>query len=314
MSTEPVRPRRSMGEEPVDQEDASSSELPLSGSARRRMPELEDAESREPQLGQSPPVAAPPPRRALSPQRHSAPCGRRIKPWMVALGVGAAFTALVLVLYPGQGPAPKTEQTPQGVVSPTLGPADQPGSTGPANDTSPGGSVSPSPTGMPSVAAGPAVVQLDDAGFTLPEGWELYTDEVVDDSRRLVRIREPLSDVRAQLVSLISIGDDLNAACQALVDDQSGAYSQVVPVLPSAIGLSSAEGMGVTCGFRVVRTSDQQHNNVTFTLLRRASDGHSLVLRSTVPSSVNTDSAPHAAFFGIDCEASSSFGVPLPLC
>ncbi|HMR49259.1 MAG TPA: hypothetical protein PKE40_08335 [Arachnia sp.] len=259
-------------------------------------------------------VAEEPPADARAPQ---------LKPWLVALGAGLVLATMVLAVYLARGAAPMTTRPEPGPSAGTSTPSPRPDPTGETQQTastrsapvsSPGDVLSPKPEGDASGPVDLATIQLDDATFILPGDWELYADDIVDGSRRLVRIREPLSDVRAQFVSLTSVGPDLSGACQALIDDQGGNYTNMVPVLPAAIGLATTEGTGVTCGFRGTRTRDAQDNSVTFTLLQRTSDGNSLVLRSTVPASVTAGSPARAALFAINCQASSSFGVPLPLC
>lgn len=313
MSTEPGGPRRRL----VGGDGAPT---PSSGAPRRGFPET-TVGSPLTEHDQSASTPAVSPRRAVA-QDQTTPS--QLRQWIVVLGIGAALVAMVFTLYVVRGTAPTTTQPEPAPSTATSARSLDPNQTDgtqpaaatdtPAYITSPGEAGSSAPTIAPSGPVDLVDIQLDDAGFALPAEWELYADEVVDGSRRLVRIREPLSDVRAQLVSLTSIGTDLSGACQALIDDQDGNYSNMVPVLPAAIGLASAEGTGVTCGFRGIRASDAQENSVTFTLLQRTSDGHSLVLRSTVPASVSADSAARTALFGISCQASTSFGVPLPLC
>lgn len=327
MPTEPGAPRRSfVGGEADQDDDAASapSSDDLRGGARRAMTSSVPAKPHEPASPPDPvPIALP--RRAVAPEEHrETTASRLLRPWIVAVGAGFALAVMVLTLYLVRGAAPTTTQpesappTASSTNSPRPDQTDKTQSATtagpPLDSTTPQGEVSPAQTAAPSGPVDLTAIQLDDAEFALPGGWELYADDVVDGSRRLVRIREPLSDVRAQLVSLTSIGTDLSGACQALIDDQGGNYSNMVPVLPAAIGLTSTEGTGVTCGFRGTRASDAQDNSVTFTLLQRTSDSHSLVLRSTIPASVSADAPASTALFGVNCQASSSFGVPLPLC
>lgn len=218
---------------------------------------------------------------------------------VVALAVLAAAVLLIRGLQNTEEPGATQNSTTESVT------AEAPSPPAETDDT-----AVPSPLEQPENAR----LALDDTSVTIPEGWELYADESVDESRRLVRLRDPDSDIRVQVVTLTAVGEDLSAACQALVDDQSTAYTNVTPVLPSPIGLNSTEGTGVVCGFGGTRISDTDDNSVTFTLLQRTSDAHSLILRSTIPASVPTDSPGRAALFGLTCEASSGFGPPLPLC
>ena len=51
--------------------------------------------------------------------------------------------------------------------------------------------IDPSPSPTP-----PGVLDLGDAVVTVPDGWEVYADELVQDARRLVRLRDPATDVR----------------------------------------------------------------------------------------------------------------------
>ncbi|NHB83746.1 hypothetical protein G7085_00895 [Tessaracoccus sp. HDW20] len=75
----------------------------------------------------------------------------------------------------------------------------------------------PSPT--PSVTTDLNVLDLGDAKIELLPGWQLYADEVVQDDRRLVRIKQVATDTRIQVVTLTSVTGPLASACEDLIAD-----------------------------------------------------------------------------------------------
>lgn len=326
METAPegARPRRALpadeaeGHDAATVQDAEATGDAAAPAAKRARVEhdalLEEAET----------VAPATPRRGVDEEQTSRGVPSSLRPLLVVLGAGLSLAVVVTAIYLSTGssdPVDSTVPSPPATTeaaSPSPSPSTSP-SASPTNTLAPSASASPSPSPgaegsvLPSLPVQGAL-EIDDAKITVPSGWELYADQMVDDSRRLVRLREPVSDIRAQFVTLTSIDDDLNAACQALVKDQSAAYEDVTPALVSPIGLNSTAGSGVTCGFTGTRTSDGVSNTVTFTIVQRSEDEHSLVLRSTIPSTIPADDAKRAALFGLNCEASTSFGLPLPLC
>ena len=154
---------------------------------------------------------------------------------------------------------------------------------------------------------------LNDTSFETPPGWVVYTDELIEGDRRLVALRQG-DDARLQAVTLVTTDPDLATSCRALITSQARPFTGTAELLTLPIGLDPAIGDGRTCGFTGTRTSDGVPNSVTFTLVRRATDGHVLVLRQTVPDAIALGAAPRHDLTAMTCRASAGFGVPLPLC
>lgn len=317
-ATEGARPRRALPADDNDGRPALASQekdeaSPFTPRARRAYEDVGADERPDPAEEHD----TPPPGPGSAEADAGARTTSRRRPALVVAAAGLAVAVLIAVIYLSKGPS-----TSAGPASPSpspslsvASPSSEP-SNSPAQSTdlsSPSGSALATNSKPPS-PVGNMALDLNDARVTIPSGWELYADEAVDDSRRLLRLRDPHTDIRAQLVTLTSIDENLNAACQALVDDQSRAYEDVTPALTSPIGLNSDAGSGVTCGFTGTRASDGQSNSVTFTIVQRGEDDHSLVLRSTIPATVVADDPGRAALVALNCEASSTFGLPLPLC
>ena len=188
-----------------------------------------------------------------------------------------------------------------------------PGSSGPAATASrsslPTTPASPAPS--PSAVTSP--LPLDDATLQVPEGWDVYADEQVQDDRRLVRLEQGETGVRVQAVTLTSVDGDLSTACSLLITELESSYTDpaqttafTVPVAPG--------GEGYSCGFRGERTSDEQPGTVTFTMLRRDADAHTLVLRASVPDTAADDTQAAAQLEALTCSAAASFDVDLTRC
>lgn len=197
------------------------------------------------------------------------------------------------------------------------GPTDSPGTAGESPTPAVTSSVEPTPSQPSTAVSTPAavgVIKLNDTSFAAPDGWALYGDELIETDRRLVRLNNTATNLRLQVVTLKSADADLAAACRALVASQAGQFTGVVEQPASPVGVDPATGTAATCGFRGVRASDGVANAVTFTLVRRAPDSHVLMLRSTVPDAVPADSAAPGQLAAMQCAASGTFGVALPLC
>ena len=209
---------------------------------------------------------------------------------------------------PTSSPPVEEPSTPAPSQPPTTSTAPLPGTVSPTS--LPTTTEEPSPSG--GMAAGAVV--LNDATFTAPQGWTLYGDELIEDGRRAVRLSHAATDARLQAVTLVPEESDLGSSCGALVDLQQAQFTDVTRQLEVPIGVDTKAGTGVRCGFMGVRASDGVPNTVSFTLVRRASDSHVLMLRSTVPKDVATDAPAVRQLGTMTCEASTSFGVTLPLC
>ena len=214
--------------------------------------------------------------------------------------------------------------TPQGV--PIAPPSRLPSSTVPGN-TAPEAPATPLPATVPpevpatapddpapSGGATVEVVELNDAQFTISPGWILSGDDMIEDSRRAVRLSNPTTDAQLQAVTLGPEATELSASCRSLVDLQQTQFADVTHQLVVPIGVSNASGDGVRCGFSGIRSSDNIAATVAFTLVTRVSDAHVLMLRSTVPDTATGDAETVRHLNAMSCEASSSFGVQLPLC
>lgn len=236
-------------------------------------------------------VPAPPASRSRA--GSSAILSTVIAPVVIVLSIGAALAASHF-WSPEQPTAPSPSESPST-------------STEPVGDT-----MTPTPDEDPEPAPG-IRVELDDATFLAPANWELMGDDVLEGERRLVLLREATSGITLQAVTLAEEEDDLTAACHSLVTLQQDLYTDVTTHLVLPAGVPDT-GEGVTCGFEGVRTADAVSNTVNFTLLRRTSDGHMLLLRSTVPNETPGDAEPRAQMVTMQCDASIDFGVALPLC
>lgn len=270
----------SIGRRGLPADDDPRGEAPQPSAARRAVAPEPDEES--PTAAVAPPSG--PARRGIEPAAPRRPG------WLLpTLGVGVVVLAIgALIVTQFFRSAPPT-------------------ATG--SPTPPASSAAASPT--PSVTASP--VALDDATISVPEGWELYADEQVQDDRRLVRIQESEADVRLQAVTLTSVTGELDTACEQLITEHEASYSNVATTPPFTVPVAPG-GDGYSCGFRGVRASDSQPMTVTFTLLRRSTDDHTLVLRSTVPEGVTADSEAATQLEDITCQAATSFDVDLSRC
>lgn len=156
-------------------------------------------------------------------------------------------------------------------------------------------------------------MELNDASLTVPAEWTIASDELVEGDRRAVRLVEPATDARLQALTLGASEQTPAQACEALVELQRQAYSGATTQLMLEFSVPGA-GEGVTCGFEGTRTGDGVPNLVSFTLLSREVDGHLLMLRATVPEAVPAAARARTQLVGMQCEASRTFGVRLPLC
>lgn len=225
------------------------------------------------------------------------------------LGLGALALLLALTIALVYALFGTRSSTSEPVSSPSGSPSAA--SPSPSSDPSPSQSPSATPTETPSDAE--LVLELNDAFVTVPEGWELYADEKVQDNRRLVRIRDTDTDARLQAVTLTSVTGGLSAACNDLVADQRSSYEGVNESLAASVPVAPI-GEAITCAFSGTRASDSVAATVTFMIVRRDSDAHSLVLRATVPSSLPADSTAAEQLEESQCGAAQSFGVPLTRC
>lgn len=188
-------------------------------------------------------------------------------------------------------------------------PTDTPAASDPATTAGP-----PAGEGEPTATATPTgLIELNDTSFAAADGWLVYGDDLVEGDRRVVRLSEPTSDARLQALTLLQ-DPDLSASCEALMAAQKGQFAVTSEQLARPVSVVAAEGTGVSCGFSGVRSSDGVVNTVSFTLLRRATDSHVLMLRTTIPDAVGVGDQPRRDLTRMTCAASSGFGVSLPLC
>lgn len=208
-------------------------------------------------------------------------------------------------------PAPTTAPTPPATSEAPL-PSANPEPSGPA----PSAPVTepPSETDEPVPTATPVEIELNDTSFIPAADWGVYGDDLIEGDRRMVRLGHSGTDARLQAVTLAATDPDLAASCRALVSTQSEQFAMVEEGLALPMGLDSELGEGVTCAFSGLRVTDQVPNTVTFTLVRRHVDGHLLMLRHTVPDSVDAGDEARRQLAAMSCQASIGFGVPLPLC
>ncbi|WP_297743303.1 hypothetical protein [uncultured Tessaracoccus sp.] len=185
----------------------------------------------------------------------------------------------------------------------------------PAPVPQPSASMSPSPPApSPSPTQEPPGVEeiVGDATITLPRNWEVYHDELTEGNRRLIRAKDPTGNVRIQVATLTSVDADIAAACELLVADQSADYTVDFRIEPRPVAVSG-NAHAVVCGY-VGAKEQGGATSVRFTLIRRDSDEHTLVVRMTrpQPSEASDDALTEAA--AMTCEASHSFNHPLALC
>lgn len=152
---------------------------------------------------------------------------------------------------------------------------------------------------------------VGDTSVTLPTDWEMYADETTEGDRRLIRARDPEGAATLQITTLTSVGKDLVAVCNALVGDQREGYevdSEQVPMPVSVRG----EAAAIVCGFGGAKEGED--SSVQFTLVQRASDAHTLVMRSMQDRALQADAPAVEQAASLKCEAARNFGTPLPLC
>lgn len=229
--------------------------------------------------------------------------------WLLVGALGVALAVSVAGLYAVVGPSRTASRTTDAASS---GPSASPNGS-PSGSASPGDSVSAFPTPSPSPTLEPGQLDLLDTVLTVPDGWEVYADELVQDSRRLVRLREPDTDVRVQAVSLTSATGDLDQACRDLITQQSSAFGSVAT--SDVVAVPVAEGAaGVSCAFSGTRTSDGVPLKTEFTLLRRDSDAHTLVFRDSIPTAVPAASTVLEDLTTMECDAAELFGADVETC
>lgn len=217
----------------------------------------------------------------------------------------------------GPPPAPITASPTSGPMLSSPPPTRVASSGSPsAASSSPAAPVSQSPSSAPPSSPAPAAgvpIDLDGAVVTVLPGWQMYADEVVQDGRRLIRLREVTTDTRIQAVILTTLDDDLSTACLTLMNDQGQGFTGVAESLAVTVH-TAPDAEGVSCAFTGTRTSDSVPNKVEFTLLRRSSDGLTLFFRDTIPSAVPEDSPAMNQLTTIECAAADSFGVEVTAC
>lgn len=261
------------------------------------------------------------PRRAAAAVEEAPRDGDR-RTWLIAAILPLLLAAAIAVVWLTVGPRDSglTTAVPSETSStPTSGDSGQPEPI--ATAPLPSGSALASPAGRPSAPGDdvsgspsvPATTQLDLNGilFDMAAGWELYTDELVQDERRLVRMSEPNTDVRIQAVSLTSVSGPLDEACLDLMAEHRSLYTAVAEGLPVEVAING-EGEGVSCNFTGTRASDSVPTTVEFTLLQL--DGVTLTFRDTVPSAVPEDSPALSELIAMECQAAASFGVAVDQC
>lgn len=253
-------------------------------------------------------------------------------PWFQRRGWWAAGAVTLVVLIPvlwfvllstpgGQpvsppSPLPSTTASPSAEASGAVAATTSPPAVAPPlpGTASPGpvinAPVEPAPSGGSTVG----LIELNDARFTIPDGWTLYGDEVIEGDRRAVRLSNAATDARLQAVTLVPGTTALEASCTSLVDLQQTQFAEVSRQLVVPIGVDDSLGSGVRCGFSGIRSADGVPTTVTFTLVSRISDAHVLMLRSTTPDAAANNTDMMLQLASMSCEASASFGVPQPLC
>lgn len=262
------------------------------------------------------PPATPPARRSITAEKRA----QKSQPaWLVAAVLPIVIALLMgglwfvfgergdggLTAVPSPSPSTSPPREPSPEVSPTMKFSPTPTATAhlptePEPEPSP---VSSTPGGV--------LLELNGTVLDMPPGWQLYADELIQDDRRLVRIRDLTTDVRIQAVSLTNVTGPLGSACQELVRDHLQLYTGVTQGLPVDVPLAGA-GEGASCAFTGTRASDGMANQVEFTLLRL--NDATLVFRDTIPSSVPADAPAMAQLIAMECAAADSFGVAVSQC
>lgn len=188
--------------------------------------------------------------------------------------------------------------------------------------------VSSTPTSNPSASPDPESTEgarpadneqvVDDAKFNVPSGWSLYGEDLQppEPGRKLVRLLHTGTGVRLQVTSMTPQSNlgDLGTACEQVSKNQQELFKDVTVTPTIAVGVNQTRGAGFTCGFHGTRNEDGLPTTVTFTFLLRASDSHILSLRSMVPDSVDVGAAARQEMAAMNCTASLSFGISLPVC
>ncbi|WP_143570850.1 hypothetical protein [Tessaracoccus sp. ZS01] len=313
---------------------------------RRGLPP-EEAVPAPPQQPSPPPRPSPrpgSPRRGIAPQDDGRDGDTR-RAWFTVAILPLVIAAVVGVLWlvfgeRGDGgttavPAPVTQNSEQRTPSatpseePSVAPNEAPQtpaegepSPTPAADTT---TAAPAPAESPQLPTGPEEepspvsstpggvrLELNGTVLDMPPGWQLYADEVVQDERRLVRIRELATDVRIQAVSLTNVTGALDEACLELISDHRQLFTGVAEGLPVTVPLTG-QGQGVSCNFTGTRASDGVPNRVEFTMLQ-LDDGTTLVFRDTIPSTVPEDSPALSQLVTMECAAAESFGISVNQC
>ena len=248
------------------------------------------------------------PRRGIPADEPPVPARRCVAAYVLsglALLIAVAIAVAYLVLGGRTVPAGPATAPPRPSVTPSAGAPTSP---------SPGGaptSASPDPA-----ASGPVTTQLlqiNDATLAVYNGWSVQDDQEVQDKRRLVRLRQDATDARVQAVTLTAVDDSLDDACTALVADLTSSYTDVKDTAPDAVAVA-ADDQAVTCSFTGERTSDKVGNTVTFTVIRRAEDDHTLVFRATVPTALPSSSSTEDELEHMLCSSAASFDVEIERC
>lgn len=230
---------------------------------------------------------------------RSGGAGRR---WLLLVGACLIMVALVVVgwftLLPG---VPASQQAPSAsaeAASPSPSPSSDPESTEGATEA-------------------PGPLELNDTTVTAPTGWNLYRDETIEGDRRVIRLSHAATDIRLQVATLTAAGPDAAVTCETVSTSMQATFTDVAPTPTLPIGIDPAQGTGVTCGFRGIRTADGVANTVSFTVVMRVSDGHILTLRSVIPDTAAESPEAESArgeLAAMNCSASRNFQVTLPLC
>ena len=240
---------------------------------------------------------------------------RQRQPWYLvgALAMVAVLGVFVSVMANpggtiGAAPGPSDGRTPGN--DPTLIPS---AVATPTPGASSSAAASPSAIASPSPTSDPSLIALDDdAQVRLLPGWQMYTDEVVQDDRRLIRIKQLATDTRIQIVTLTSVVGPLDAACSDLIAEHRPQYSGVVESPSVAVAVSEGSE-GSACSFTGTRMSDNVASKVDFTIVRRA-DGVSLLFRDIAPQTLPVDAPALNELATIECGAAESFGVTIGQC